>query len=378
MQNKDTLPYLLTNSVARLEVNGGTDYGTGFFVGSGYLLTCAHVVKAANQGQGSLKVEWNRRKYSATIEQVTEESYPDLALLKIDGLADHPCVYLADTFQLNDDLYTYGYPLGPTKGDSIISKYTGPADEPQTLLTLGMSNIRPGFSGGPLLNLRTGAVCGVIKRTIAENTLLGGRGVSIAQALEMFPTLKTMQEQFHRQNQQWISSLTPEQRQLNGADKLTLRKEPVTLFFSYQANSTDQKWVEKLQKQLITWQRRGEINAWHIGELEAGEEWGTLSTQRLDSAQIILLLVSPDYIFDEDLYKLHVERAMERRAAREAQVIPILVRPTAGWEDTLFGGLVPTPRNGKPMSKWTDDDEASQAVAEDIIKVVRGLRSPKN
>src|SRR5260370_18942071 len=119
--------------------------GTGFFVAPGYLLTCAHVVVGASQGQGTIKIAWNRQKYPASIEQITDTTYPDLALLKIEGISGHPCVYLAADVQMKDDLYTYGYPQGLTNGDSILSKYIGPTGEPQVLLTLAWSNVRPGF-----------------------------------------------------------------------------------------------------------------------------------------------------------------------------------------------------------------------------------------
>lgn len=375
--NKDTLAYLLVRSTAKVEVNGGMESGAGFFVAPGYLLTCAHVVAGANQGQGTIKIVWNRQKYSASIEQITDKAHPDLALLKIEGISNHPCVYLATDVQLQDDLYTYGYPEGPTNGDSIISEYIGPTGESEVLLTLAWSNVRPGFSGSPLLNLRTGAVCGLVKRTMGEGTVLGGRGVPIEHALEAFSSLKTWQKQFHTQDGQWASSLTPQQRQSNGLGKLVAQDEAVTLFFSYQDNPKDQKWVERLQKQLIVWQRNGIINAWHMGELEVGEAWEELSRQRLDSAQIILLLVSQDYTSDDNLYNLHVGRAMARRAAGEATVIPILVRPTAGWQMTPFGILKAAPSNGKPLSQWADEDLASMTVAQEIARVVEGIRKKK-
>src|SRR5690242_11822644 len=106
-QDKDALPHLLARCTARLmvRVHSRTETGTGFFVGPGYLLTCAHVVIEASQGNGSIEAEWNGQKYSATIEKITSRTYPDLAFLKIESLRDHPCVYLYDAISLNSDLY---------------------------------------------------------------------------------------------------------------------------------------------------------------------------------------------------------------------------------------------------------------------------------
>ncbi|MGH2509020.1 MAG: toll/interleukin-1 receptor domain-containing protein [Ktedonobacteraceae bacterium] len=212
---------------------------------------------------------------------------------------------------------------------------------------------------------------------MGENTLLGGRGVPIECALEVFPCLKTGQEQLPAQHGQWVSSLTPQQRETSELGKLVVQNKVVTLFFSYQNNPKDLKWVEKLQKQLIVWQRQGVIHAWHMGALEVGEAWEELSTQRLNSSQVILLLVSPDYTNDDHLYNLHVQRAMERRATGDATVIPILVRPTAGLHMTPFASLKSTPSNGKPMSQWADDDLASMTVAQEIARVVEKIRDKK-
>jgi hypothetical protein len=378
MQNNRVLHQLLADCTARLVNNGTGENGTGFFVGSGYLLTCAHVVVAASQSRGAIEVQWGGQKYTSAIVSITDKAYPDLALLKIDGLTNHPCVYLYDEITLIDELYAYGYPPNYATGDSILPRYIGPTGAPQILHTLDESNIRSGFSGSPLLNLRTGAVCGVIKRTMGENTTLGGRGIPIERAWEAFPTLKTMQTQFHSQDEQWAKCLTRPQRQINGLDKLRPLPEnkPIEIFFSYHENDQDLRILHNLELQLAQLRRRGVIQAWHKGKLtinaDLSEEEETL--KHLDSARIICLLVSPNYIADDQLYDVHITRAMTRRESAGTIVIPILVRPTKDWEDTPFGKLLTIPRNKKPMNQWKDLDDVSMQVAKEIRQVVEGLR----
>src|SRR4051812_31247131 len=110
MQENDALLRLMDRCTARLAVNAGREIevGTAFFVGSGYLLTCAHVVSAASSRTGNITVEWGGQKYRATLEQMTEKTYPDLALLKVSEIADHPCVYLFHHALRNDEFYAYG------------------------------------------------------------------------------------------------------------------------------------------------------------------------------------------------------------------------------------------------------------------------------
>jgi len=66
---------------------------------------------------------------------------------------------------------------------------------------------RPGFSGAPLLNRRTGAVCGVMVLTRGESTLMGGRGIPTSVVLEQFKELVTLQKEFHSKDRQWYDLL---------------------------------------------------------------------------------------------------------------------------------------------------------------------------
>lgn len=377
MRDKDALLRLLDLCTARLVVNDGREVGTGFFVGPGYLLTCAHVVSAGRESGGKIEVEWNKVSYLATIEQITDKTYPDLALVKVSAITGHPCVYLFSEILHNDECYTYGYPREYVNGDPLTFRYIGPTGAPQVLHTFNMGNLRPGFSGSPLLNIRTGAICGVVKRTSGENTLLGGRAVPIEQAFQIFPLLKALQELSHRQDARWAECLTSQQCQANGLSKLnvTIEKQAVEIFFSYHDNKKDLGIFKALENQLVMLRRNKVIDAWHKDQLMSGEEIEDETMRHLDTARVICLLVSPDYVADDTLYEAHVTRAMERRAKDGVTIIPILVRPTAGWEDTSFGKLRPLPLNKLPMDQWKSLDDVSAHVALEIRKIAEKIRS---
>src|SRR5262249_52952083 len=70
---------------------------------------------------------------------------------------------------------------------------------------------------------------------------------------------------------------------------------------------------------------------------------------------------------------IEMKRAMERHQAGEARVIPVILRPT-DWEGTPFKQLQALPTNAKPVSRWSDWDEALLVVAKEIRKVVEELR----
>ncbi len=85
----------------------------------------------------------------------------------------------------------------------------------------------------------------------------------------------------------------------------------------------------------------------------------------LNEAQIILLLVSPDFMASDYHYGTEVKRAMDRQRSGDARVIPIILRPV-DWKDAPFGKLQPLPEDGNPITRWSDKDEAFRHVAEQI------------
>lgn len=157
---------LFRSCTARLETK--IDRGTGFFVAPGKILTCAHVVREIPTQE--IQINWRDKTLQPISVDVNENL--DLALLKIE-LTDHPCVYLDREATPGDYFYSYGYPepLEKRDGASIRVEYEGTADN-EGVFTIKGENVRPGFSGAPLLNQRTLKVCALIK---SERSLETGR-----------------------------------------------------------------------------------------------------------------------------------------------------------------------------------------------------------
>ncbi len=97
------------------------------------------------------------------------------------------------------------------------------------------------------------------------------------------------------------------------------------LFFSY--SHKDEKLRDKLATQLRTLERQQVLTAWHDRRITAGTEWAGQIDAHLHTADIILLLVGADFIDSNYCYDIELERALERHAAGEARVIPVIVRP---------------------------------------------------
>ncbi len=154
----------------------------------------------------------------------------------------------------------------------------------------------------------------------------------------------------------------------------SLPPEPIKLFFSYAHE--DQPFRTLLGKHLTPLVRAGFVTQWYDGDIGAGTEWANEIYDHLNTADVILFLISPDFMSSDFCYHVEMTRALERHALEDACVIPILLRPTY-WKDTLFGTLQTLPRGGKPVSTWRNRDQAFLAIVNGIFEEIALLLSQR-
>ena len=135
------------------------------------------------------------------------------------------------------------------------------------------------------------------------------------------------------------------------------------VFFSY--CHADDELRNQLEKQLAILKRQGVIETWNDHCIGAGEEFATSISRELESCDIILLLVSADFLNSEYCYDIEMKRAMARHEAGDAIVIPVILRSCL-WADAPFGKLNATPPDGKAVTQWPDRDVAFTEVAKAI------------
>ncbi|MDH1283833.1 toll/interleukin-1 receptor domain-containing protein [Pseudomonas chengduensis] len=137
------------------------------------------------------------------------------------------------------------------------------------------------------------------------------------------------------------------------------------VFFSY--CHVDEPLRDQLEIQLAMLKRQGVIETWHDRRIGAGQEIDSSIDEHINSDEIILLLASPDFIASNYCYEVEMMRALERHEAKEAIVIPVILRP-CDWHHAPFGKILGTPRDGKPVTLWPDRDEAFLQVAKEVRK----------
>lgn len=141
--------------------------------------------------------------------------------------------------------------------------------------------------------------------------------------------------------------------------------DAIEVFFSYAHE--DEVLRNKLAKHLKLLERQGVIQSWHDHQILPGTEWQGQLDRHLETAQIILLLISANFLASDYCYDIEMKRALERHQAREARVIPIILSPVDNWDKSPFGILQALPTAGKPVTRWENEDEA-------FTSIVKGIR----
>src|SRR5690242_4224174 len=145
----------------------------------------------------------------------------------------------------------------------------------------------------------------------------------------------------------------------------------IEIFYSYAHE--DEALRKELEKHLASLQHQGFIAGWHDRLISGGTEWKHEIDSHLNTAGIILLLISASFIVSDYCYSIEMKRALERHEAGEARVIPIILKPV-DWTDAPFSKLQVLPRNRKPITSWKDRNTAFLEVATAIRETLKDLR----
>src|SRR5262245_24866188 len=153
-----------------------------------------------------------------------------------------------------------------------------------------------------------------------------------------------------------------------------MEDESIKLFFSYSHK------YEALRNELVNHlhilTRQGVISSWHDRKILPGDEWDHHIHEHLKTADVILLLISADFIASDYCLDTEVKIALGRYESGDARVVPILLRPV-DWTGALFAKLHALPSSGKPVTMWSNHDEAFSDVAQGIRKLADNLRAAR-
>jgi predicted helicase len=148
----------------------------------------------------------------------------------------------------------------------------------------------------------------------------------------------------------------------------------IQLFYSYAHE--DAEFLNQLDTHLVPLKRDGLIQTWYNQKIQAGSLRGKESVAHLQAAQIILLLLSPQYLASDSCYEEEAQKALSKHQTGTAHVLAVIVRPCV-WKNTPLGQLQVLPKRGKPITKWANRDEAYTTIVESIQTILNDLRKPE-
>lgn len=142
--------------------------------------------------------------------------------------------------------------------------------------------------------------------------------------------------------------------------------EPLKVFISY--SHRDKAWKEMMIPHLNSLIRQKYITLWFDNMILPGTEIDAKVVQALKESQIVLLLISSDYLASNYCYDIEMMEAMSLRETSGVEVIPVLLRPV-DLTGTPFDGLKSLPEDRKAVSLFQNSDEAYESIAKGIRQV---------
>ena len=143
------------------------------------------------------------------------------------------------------------------------------------------------------------------------------------------------------------------------------------LFYSY--SHRDEELRDELEKHLTILRRQGVIRDWHDRKITAGTDWDGQIHERLEQSELILLLISSDFLASDYCYDVELERAMARHENGDARVVPIILRPVV-WKGAPFGKLQALPTDARAVTQYANRDEAFMIITEGIAEAAAELQ----
>ncbi|MBE9034771.1 toll/interleukin-1 receptor domain-containing protein [aff. Roholtiella sp. LEGE 12411] len=150
----------------------------------------------------------------------------------------------------------------------------------------------------------------------------------------------------------------------------------VKVFYCCSDSVQDEQMRQKLENHLKDLERQRVITKWHRGMISPGREWEVEIDTQLKTADIILVLISSDFMACDYHWEVVIKQAMQRHRTRQARVIPILLRPVLNTWKVALDNLTALPEGERAVTCWNPYDNAFANIAQGIKKVAEELTDP--
>ena len=146
-------------------------------------------------------------------------------------------------------------------------------------------------------------------------------------------------------------------------------------FISYSHHDSEQ--FTALKKQLKPLADAKLLNAWHDQKILAGDSWDEEIQKNLAASAIILLCVSPDFLWSDYINSVELDHAMERHRSGSARIIPVIFKDCLWGSIPFLAALQAVPRDGKPVQDWKPQNKGMADAARRIQSAVKAMANGK-
>ena len=137
------------------------------------------------------------------------------------------------------------------------------------------------------------------------------------------------------------------------------------LFISY--SHKDEEYLDEFVGHLSPLERNGKINIWYDKKLIAGENLDEVLATKLQSADLVVFLVSANFIQSVSCYEKELVKTIDRGRRERVEVIPVILKECL-WKNTVIGKFVASTKNGKSVMSYSRRDEAWVEIVQQIEK----------
>jgi hypothetical protein len=144
----------------------------------------------------------------------------------------------------------------------------------------------------------------------------------------------------------------------------------VSVFISY--SHADNSLKEDFLKHLSPLKRSLDITEWHDRDILVGSNLDENILSKLVDYDIILFLISPDFLNSNYCYDVELMEGLRRADIDDARIFPIIVKPCL-WKETPLSNFLCIPEDGKPVVSFDNEDDAWVSVALQLKRTITDL-----
>lgn len=128
------------------------------------------------------------------------------------------------------------------------------------------------------------------------------------------------------------------------------KESKLKIFISY--SHKDSKYKVDLLSHLKSIELTHNVDVWHDGKILAGDTIDSEVLIQLGISDVVLLLISPNFLASSYCIQVELNKAIERHKKGQCIVVPVILSETIIDDSLPFSKLLRVPEDGKPIQKF--------------------------